>query len=471
MRAIAVYNGSCPYYCRMSKWFKIPSLRKSDKDMYNDATYIGKDNGGNHIYVPEWYEALVSNGGNSIDFNMRTVEGKSKALHQCWPFAMVLDHCGRMMQNGRYYVTDANGNEKRSFRDIVDLLNRPNVLQSGRTFIKQVEIMLRCFGFCPIYTLRATRSDLPLSMTIIPPELFYMESSGNAFFAQRDLADIVKRTYIRWGNVNIELGEEEYFVIYDSIINIQSGEGNRITFYSPVDTLNQHTKNYMAQLIGRGNLIINGGPKGILYGNDTTDAGNAALTPSESKKLQDDFKRKYGIVQKLYEVMVTPKKLGWITLGANTQQLMLHEEDKACIEAIAQTVGIDPNLVIQGSTYDNSAQAKKAAYQDLIIPDSEAITEAITNAICRDRAVIKMDFTHVPCLQKDMKELAEALSTASNAVVSLYNNRLLTFEESRTELSNFTDIDPDSPDGEFKNETNNEEDGEEQMQEQAGETV
>lgn len=426
--------------------------------MYNDATYHRLDDGGNYIYVPKEIEAIFSNGRNSIDFDMRTVVGKSKALYGCWPFAMVLDHCGRMMQNGRYYVTDANGNEKRSFKDIVDLLNRPNVLQSGRVFIKQVEIMLRCFGFCPIYTLRALRSDLPLSMAIIPPELFYMESSGSAFFTQRDLSDIVRRVYIKWGNTDIELGEEEYFVIYDSIINISSGVGSRITFYSPVDTLSHHTKNYMAQLIGRGNLIINGGPKGILYGNDTTDSGNAALTPAESKKLQDDFKRKYGIVQKLYEVMVTPKKLGWITLGSNTQQLMLHEEDKACLTDIAQTVGIDPNLVIQGSTYDNASKAERSAYQDLIIPDSEAITEAITNAICKDRAIIKMDFTHVPCLQKNMKELAEALSTASNAVVSLYNNQLLTFEESRTELSNFTDIDPDSPDGEFKNKTNNEKD-------------
>ena len=37
------------------------------------------------------------------------------------------------MQNGRYYVTDINGNEKRSFKDIVTLLNRPNVIQSGRS--------------------------------------------------------------------------------------------------------------------------------------------------------------------------------------------------------------------------------------------------------------------------------------------------------------------------------------------------
>ena len=78
-----------------------------------------------------------------------------------------------------------------------------------------------------------------------------------------------------------------------------------------------------------------------------------------------------------------------------------------------------------------------------------------------------MDFTHVACLQKDMKELADALSTASNAIASLYNNRLITFEEARTEMSNFTDIDPDNPKGEFK--INN--DGDKQIQGQAGEAV
>ena len=108
------------------------------------------------------------------------------------------------------------------------------------------------------------------------------------------------------------------------------------------------------------------------------------------------------------------------------------------MEAIAQTIGFDPNLIIQGSTYDNSSQAKKAAYQDLIIPDSESITEALTNAICKDRAIIKNGLHSCPLpFKKDMKELADALSTASNAVASLYNNRLITFEEARTEMSNF----------------------------------
>lgn len=422
--------------------------------MYDDATYQGKDKGGNHWYTPAWVKVLFSRPNIAIDYNMKTVSGKAEALAGCQPFAMVLDHCGKMIQNGRYYVTDLNGNEKPRFKDITDLLSRPNAFQNGRIFLKEIEVKLKAFGFVPIYTLRATKSDLPASMVTIPPELFHMESTGS-IFAQRDLSDIVKRAYIKWGNQEIELAEEEYFVIYDSIVNVPCNPGSEFTFYTPVDTLSQHTKNYMAQLIGRGNLIINGGPKGILYGNDTTDTGNAALTPTESKELQNDFKRKYGIVQKLYEVMVTPKKLGWITLGSNTQQLMLHEEDKACVKDIATTIGFDPNLILQGSTYDNASEAKKSAYQDLIIPDSENIAQSLTNALCKDRAIIKLDFTHVPCLQQDMSELASALSTASGAVASLYNNRLLTFDEARMELANFTDIDPDNPKGQFKEETNN----------------
>lgn len=160
--------------------------------MYDEATYHGKDDGGNFIYVPKWVESLFPGNKGNIDYDMSTVEGKARALHECWPFAMVLDHCGRMIQNGRYYVTDMNGNEKRSFKDIVTLLNRPNIIQSGRSFIKQVEISLKCFGFCPIYTLRALKSDLPKSMMVIPPELFYMESFGKDPFTQTELSSIAK---------------------------------------------------------------------------------------------------------------------------------------------------------------------------------------------------------------------------------------------------------------------------------------
>ena len=425
-------------------------FRLNLKDMFTDATYQGIDRAGNHWYGQKWLTSLFADKSiYKTDFDLSTNEGKALALQVVQPFAMVADRIGAMMRNGKYYVVDKNDNERPRYKDIEALLSKPNLMQDGKSFLKQVEIYLKVYGFCPIFCLRATKRDLPKAMIAIPPQMFHIEGKGNIFSAQTK-EDIVNRAYIKWGNGEINLLEEDYILIYDSIANYPQQDGDEISFYTPVDTLSPHTRNYMSQLIGRGNLIVNGGPKGILYGDDTSDTGNAALTPKEADELNKSFKRKFGIVGKLYEVMVTNKKVGWINIGANTQQLMLHEEGASCLNEICNTFGLQPDMFSQGATFDNKEAAKKAAYQDLIIPDSELIAQALTNGICPEGVFIKIDFSHVSCLQEDKAANAQSLSNAANAVGNLVNWGLITPDEARMELSNYIDIDPEKPLGEYK---------------------
>ena len=425
-------------------------FRLNLKDMFTDATYQGLDRAGNHWYAQKWLTSLFADKSiYQTDFDLSTNEGKALALQVVQPFAMVADRIGSMMRNGKYYVVDKNDNERPRYKDIESLLARPNLMQDGKSFLKQVEIYLKVYGFCPIFCLRATKGDLPKVMIAIPPQMFHIEGKGNIFSAQTK-EDIVNRAYIKWGNGEINLLEEDYILIYDSIANYPQQDGDEISFYTPVDTLSPHTRNYMSQLIGRGNLIVNGGPKGILYGDDTSDTGNAALTPKEADELNKSFKRKFGIVGKLYEVMVTNKKVGWINIGANTQQLMLHEEGNSCLNDICNTFGLQPDMFSQGATFDNKEAAKKAAYQDLIIPDSELIAQALTNGICPEGVFIKIDFSHVSCLQEDKAANAQSLSNAANAVGNLVNWGLITPDEARMELSNYIDIDPEKHLGEYK---------------------
>lgn len=425
-------------------------FRLNLKDMFTDATYQGIDRAGNHWYGQKWLTSLFADKSiYKTDFDLSTNEGKALALQVVQPFAMVADRIGAMMRNGKYYVVDKNDNERPRYKDIEALLAKPNLMQDGKSFLKQVEIYLKVYGFCPIFCLRATKRDLPKAMIAIPPQMFHIEGKGNIFSAQTK-EDIVNRAYIKWGNGEINLLEEDYILIYDSIANYPQQDGDEISFYTPVDTLSPHTRNYMSQLIGRGNLIVNGGPKGILYGDDTSDTGNAALTPKEADELNKSFKRKFGIVGKLYEVMVTNKKVGWINIGANTQQLMLHEEGASCLNEICNTFGFQPDMFSQGATFDNKEAAKKAAYQDLIIPDSELIAQALTNGICPEGVFIKIDFSHVSCLQEDKAANAQSLSNAANAVGNLVNWGLITPDEARMELSNYIDIDPEKPLGEYK---------------------
>jgi hypothetical protein len=425
-------------------------FRLNLKDMFTDATYQGIDRAGNHWYGQKWLTSLFADKSiYKTDFDLSTNEGKALALQVVQPFAMVADRIGAMMRNGKYYVVDKNDNERPRYKDIEALLAKPNLMQDGKSFLKQVEIYLKVYGFCPIFCLRATKRDLPKAMIAIPPQMFHIEGKGNIFSAQTK-EDIVNRAYIKWGNGEINLLEEDYILIYDSIANYPQQDGDEISFYTPVDTLSPHTRNYMSQLIGRGNLIVNGGPKGILYGDDTSDTGNAALTPKEADELNKSFKRKFGIVGKLYEVMVTNKKVGWINIGANTQQLMLHEEGASCLNEICNTFGLQPDMFSQGATFDNKEAAKKAAYQDLIIPDSELIAQALTIGICPEGVFIKLDFSHVSCLQEDKAANAQSLSNAANAVGNLVNWGLITPDEARMELSNYIDIDPEKPLGEYK---------------------
>lgn len=425
-------------------------FRLNLKDMFTDATYQGIDRAGNHWYGQKWLTSLFADKSiYQTDFDLSTNGGKALALQVVQPFAMVADRIGSMMRNGKYYVVDKNDNERPRYKDIESLLAKPNLLQEGKAFLKEIEIYLKVYGFCPIFCLRATKRDLPKAMIAIPPQMFHIEGEGNIFSAQTK-EDIIKRAYIKWNNGEINLLEEDYILIYDSIANYPQQDGDEISFYTPVDTLSPHTRNYMSQLIGRGNLIVNGGPKGILYGDDTSDTGNAALTPKEADELNKGFKRKFGIVNKLYEVMVTNKKVGWINIGSNTQQLMLHEEGASCLNEICNTFGLQPDMFSQGATFDNKEAAKKAAYQDLILPDAELIAQALTSGICPEGVYIKLDFSHISCLQEDKAASAQSLSNAANAVGNLVNWGLITPDEARIELSNYIDIDPEKPLGEYK---------------------
>lgn len=441
------------------KWPSLFSMSK--KDMYHDASYIGKNDNGDFLYA---LTRGILSGGKDIyknDYNLTSLSDKSKALHYCQPFGMVIDRCGELMKNGVYYVVDSKDNSVNN--EILSLLNAPNVLQNGKAFLKQMEMFLKCYGFCPVVMVRSTKKSTPKAMYIVNPEYFHMKGHGR-LYKQYKKEDVIREVYIEYGGTTVELEDYEYFVVYDSIVNIPESKDDDITFFSKTDTLSLQTINYMSQLIGRGNLIKNGGPIGILYNNDNSDTRNYALTPEEGDRINEEFKHKYGIVNKAFEILVTSKNVGYTSIGSNIKDMMLHEEDVRCVNDIANTIGLSPDVFTQGATYDNKQSAQRDSYQNLTIPDSLLIAESLTNALCSDGLRIKIDFSDVSCLQEDLNKKATALRNASSSLVSLIKNRLLTDIEARIELSKYLDIDPNNPNGEFReesinNEQNTERDG------------
>lgn len=373
------------------------------KDMYHDATYAGRDAQGHFVYVSNWVRDLFGGGDMSkVSYNLTEAGQKSLALRYCPPLAMVADRCARMMQNGVLYVTDDENNERKEYADIVKVLKTPSPLTTWRALIYAIEQTLLVYGYCPLYVARATEHAPIIGLQVIEPKHFHQESTGR-MIGVTAVGDMITRTYIEYGGMQIDLQPYEYTVITSHRVMVTS-VGEHIRYSSQTDSLSQAVNNYMSAMIARGNLIINGGPKGIVYSNDTGDVGNQALTPSEKEEINKSFKSRFGLVNKMYQIMVTTKRVGYIPLGSNTDQLKLHEETDACRNAICNVLGVQPDLFSQGATFDNKESAKRATYQDVIIPDALMICEALSRLFSQGKDVkIALDFTDVPCLQVNKK--------------------------------------------------------------------
>lgn len=447
-----------PLLQKLAFWKPKKNVGLKSLSMAGNVNVVEKDEAGNIWYMNVLSKGLRQVMGGKLEvLDMLNLVDKRRALIACTPFATVIERCGSMFSNGKFYVTDKDGNEhldneKGKYSKIRSLLKHPNPIQSGRQFNKQVEITLKTFGFCPIYTFRALRSEVPVSMWIIPPELFHMEVDSN-IWKKAKLEDIVKKAWIMWGNENIHLENDEYFIVSDANADISMSE-QELSYNHVTDSLSKPINNWIAQMIARGTLIVDGGPKGVLCNNANGDIyGDSSLSPGEADRLNDKFKRKYGIVGKLFSILVTTANVKWVPITGNSEDLKLHQEDKECRNAICNALGINPNVLISDSTYDNQNGAKRDAYQDLVIPDSENYCEALTRAIAGDdEIVIRLDYSHISVLQEDKKNAASALSLVSNAIRNLYNDGIITLVESRREVANYIDIDPDDPEGDYKQE-------------------
>lgn len=417
------------------------------KQMRDQATYAGKDIDGNDWYLSKLLSEFTgfsrsTSNNNKVDFDMSLDTHKRIALSVCTPLSTVLNRCGNLSKNGRFYIQDKDGNEPstKEAKDIRKLLLKPNFFQSGRQFLKQVETTLKLFGYCPVFTLRATKGSTPISMIVIPPELFHQKTTGKLWM-QSEISEVIGKTYIDWNGKNIDLEEEDYFVISDSEV-IFHGQNSDLEYRSESDSLTHPVNNWMAQIIGRGTLIKHGGPKGIISNDDSTEFQNAAMTKDDKEELNGLFKSKYGIVNKLFSVWVTQKKIKWTPLSFNVGELKLHEEDVACQSSIANAIGLDPSIFSADSKYDNKDAAKKSAYQDLIIPDSDNISESLTEALCPDGLFVKIDYSHVACLQSDKQAESSTLVKVSTSFIKLVESGLISKDEARIELSKYLDINP-----------------------------
>jgi hypothetical protein len=403
-----------------------------------------KDNDGNHWYTSlNGVDSSLANG--KTFYNMHKRGDKEYATRIIAPISIVTYRIGSMFSNYHLFVVDKENNELDTpdYSSVRSILKNPNILQEGHVFFKVVEMTLKIWGFCPIYTLRATKNSIPSALWVIPPCLFRAKTTGK-LWNQTKLSGIINEAYIKWNGEKLNLSEDEYFIIYNSDFYIDSDD-DELKFRSPLDAHSYSASNWLNQMVASNTLIVDGGSKGILYEKTSDEFGNVTLTEKEKDRINSQFQNKYGLVGKKFAVMVSgAKNLAWLPLNYDAKQLRLDEEGRRCMDYISNAFGINVSMFVE-SKYENQKEAKKAAFQDVIIPDSLQIAQSLQNLFNVNGLEIKFDYTHIEILQADKMSNATALQTISTAMKQFLETGVMTKLEARIELSKYVDINPEKP--------------------------
>jgi hypothetical protein len=151
--------------------------------------------------------------------------------------------------------------------------------------------------------------------------------------------------------------------------------------------------------------------RGIL----TSDEGD--LNEVQAQQLKDKFRKNFQGADNAGDVIITPKKLSWVNFGLNAADVSLIEQYNASIKDLCNIYAVPVQLLnnTESSTYNNMKEAKKALYQNCVIPELNKIRDELNRWLVPkfgDKLFIDFDYSAIPELQEENEKVVDQLSKA-----------------------------------------------------------
>jgi len=265
--------------------------------------------------------------------------------------------------------------------DLHELLNRPNPAQSFNSWLQEVIAFGALTGNRYIYGIApdtGQNSGKYKELYVLPSQVVEIHSGG--------LMKPVK----------------EYTLEYNG------------TYRIPAEFI-CHIKNFNPYYDGSGSHLYGMSP--LKAGLRSMDANNEALTTGVKylQQLKDKFRSTYQGSQNAGDLIITPKKLSWVNFGLNASDLSLIEQYNASIKDLCNVYNVPVQLLnnTDSTTYNNMKEAKKALYQNAVIPELIRIREELNRWLTPqygDKLYIDFDFNSIPELQEETEKVVDQMS-------------------------------------------------------------
>ena len=336
----------------------------------------------------------------------------------------VVNKRASMMADGMPYLEDLEGNVVENHPWIFNLINNPNPTQSWSDVIFTLSVndalYSNSFAYAPKRSFGIVNLFVPL-----PSNQIVINLSGRRLKQFEDEGLIDSYTFYYDDNTKEKLSVEE-------VIYLMTPDGlNIVNPNSRMDALRFPLSNIRAGYSKRNVLLENIGALGILSAKSNDIGGAIPMTPEEKREIQQDWYRR-----SKDELIITEADVNWQPMSFPTKDLMLFEELTADKMAIVDIYGLNSYVFSQekGATFSNVKEGLKMAYTDTIIPETKSMYDSLSEqlGLIEEGYKLCVSFDHIPVLQTDANQSAQALDTRASALLKIQQSGVeLTDDEAR----------------------------------------
>jgi len=284
------------------------------------------------------------------------------------------------------------------------LLERPNAAQSYSSWISELIAFGKLTGNRYIYGIApetGINQGKYKELYVMPSQIMEIVSGG--------IMQPVQKYRIEY--------QGAYDIAAEDICHIKDfnpyydGTGSHLYGQSPLRAgLRSLTTNNEAVQTGV-KYLQNQTARGIL----TSDEGD--LNEVQAQQLKDKFRKNFQGANNAGDVIITPKKLSWVNFGLNAADVSLIEQYNASIKDLCNIYAVPVQLLnnTESSTYNNMKEAKKALYQNCVIPELNKIRDELNRWLVPkfgDKLFIDFDYSAIPELQEENEKVVDQLSKA-----------------------------------------------------------
>jgi len=299
--------------------------------------------------------------------------------------------------------------QKRSLVELQDtelhkLLERPNPAQSYNSWITELIAFGKLTGNRYIYGIGPdTGANIGkyTELYVMPSQIMEIVSGG--------IMKPVSKYKIEYnGTYEIDANEichiKDFNPYYD-------GTGSHLYGQSPLRAgLRSLTTNNEAVQTGV-KYLQNQTARGLLM----SDEGD--INEVQAQQLKDKFRKQFQGSDNAGDVIITPKKLSWVNFGLNAADVSLIEQYNASIKDLCNIYNVPVQLLnnTDSASYNNMKEAKKALYQNAVIPELLKIKDELNRWLAPkfgEKLCIEFDFSVIPELQEETDKVVDQLSKA-----------------------------------------------------------